>query len=667
MIDKITIDRILDAANIVDVVSEFVTLKRRGVNYVGLCPFHDDRTPSFYVSPAKNICKCFACGEGGTSVHFLMKHEQLTYPDALRFLAKKYNIELNERELTEEEVKVQNDRESMLIVNSWAQKHFETLLHEHEEGRAVGLSYFLERGFREDIIRKFGLGYSLDQWDELFQSAQKSGYQQTYLEKTGLVIAHESGKVSDRFRGRVIFPVYSLSGKVVAFGGRILKKSDRAAKYVNSPESEIYHKSNELYGIYFARQQIVKQSKCFLVEGYTDVLSMHQAGLENVVASSGTSLTTGQIRLIRRFTENVTVIYDGDSAGINAALRGIDLLLEEGMNVKVVLLPNGEDPDSFAKSHSSSEFLDYIKEREVDFINFKVNLLLGEAGDDPIKRARIVTDVVQTIAIIPNNIVRTEYVKECASMLNVQEQLLALEIRKLVQKREADSLQKKKQDEERQAENGGAASPDSSALPTRGEQMAIEEMRRKISPFFSYEEVLMRYVVRYGERVVFKFNDEKTEAEYTSNVAEFIQNELNRDDLHFFTPIYQQMLDEVVSQSRKEGFSASRYLLAHTDSEVSRTAADMLSEKYQLSKVHSRFKEIETEEQNLNALLIHGIYTFKDAFIRFRIKEVQGKIKEAQKQKNTDLLIELMTQLSKLNDIKSVLSKQLGERIILKM
>lgn len=664
MIDQATIDRILDAANIVDVVSEFVTLRRRGVNYVGLCPFHDDRSPSFYVSPAKNICKCFACGEGGTSVHFVMRHEQLNYPDALRFLAKKYNIELNERELTEEEIKVQNDRESMFIVNTWAQKHFETLLHEHEEGRSIGLRYFKERGFREDIIRKFGLGYSLDQWDELYQSAQKSGYQQSYLEKTGLIIAHESGKISDRFRGRVIFPVHSLSGKVVAFGGRILKKNDRAAKYVNSPESEIYHKSNELYGIYFARQQVVKQNKCFMVEGYTDVISMHQAGLENVVSSSGTSLTTGQIRLIRRFTENITVLYDGDSAGINAALRGIDLLLEEGMNVKVVLLPDGEDPDSFAKSHSSTEFLDYIKEKEVDFISFKVSLLLSEAGDDPIKQARIVSEVVQTIAILPDNIVRSMYVKQCASLLNVSEQLLVNETRKVFKKREEDRLMKRKQEEVSNAQNEAAPAIETTAEATSG---ALSAIKQKISPFYSFEEVLMRYVVRYGEQIIYEHKDENEETSYTYNVAEFINNELSRDDLHFFTPLYRQMLEEVVSNSRKEGFSASRYLLAHTNSEVSLMAANMLSEKYQLSKVHSRFKEIETEEQNLYHLLVHGIYTFKDAYIRYKIKQVQEKMKEAQKEKNIEQMITLMNELKQLNEIISVLSKQLGERIVLKM
>ena len=407
MIDQATIDRIISAANIVDVVSEFVTLRKRGVNYVGLCPFHADKSPSFYVSPAKNICKCFACGEGGTAVHFIMKHEQIGYLDALRYLAKKYGIEIQERELTEREKQFRDDRESMFIVNQWAQQYFTQNLFENLDGRLVGLRYFIERGLREETIRKFQLGYALDQRDALAKAAQLAGYQRKYLEKTGLVIADEDGKRTyDRFRGRVIFPVHSLSGKVVAFGGRILKKAEKTAKYVNSPESEIYHKSDELYGLFQAKQTIVRKDHCFLVEGYMDVIGMHQAGIENVVASSGTALTRGQIRLIRRFTNNITILYDGDAAGIKAAIRGIDMFLEEEMNVKVVLLPDGEDPDSFARSRSASEFGEFIAGHETDFIRFKTQLLLKEVGDDPVKRAELISDMVRTIALIPNNIYR---------------------------------------------------------------------------------------------------------------------------------------------------------------------------------------------------------------------------------------------------------------------
>ena len=430
MIDQATIDRILDAAQIEGVVSDFVTLRRRGVNLVGLCPFHEDKTPSFYVSPAKNICKCFACGEGGTAVHFIMKHEQLTYFDALRYLAKKYHIEIQERELTNEEKQVRNDRESMLIVNSWAQTYFTTQLFENQEGR-IALRYFKERGFRDDIIKKFCLGYSLEQRDALYQEAIKSGYKKEFLEKTGLVISYEDGRANDRFRGRVIFPVHSLSGKVVAFGGRVLKKDEKTAKYINSPESEIYHKTNELYGIFFAKQSIIKADRCFLVEGYTDVISMHQAGIENVVASSGTALTMPQIRLIHRFTENITVLYDGDAAGIKAALRGIDLLLEEGMNIKVLLLPDGEDPDSFARKHNATQFSSFIAENETDFIRFKTKLLLDEAGSDPIKRAALISDIVRSVAIIPDNIARSVYIRECSSMMEIDERIILNEVNKI--------------------------------------------------------------------------------------------------------------------------------------------------------------------------------------------------------------------------------------------
>ena len=431
MIDQVTVDKILDSANIVEVVSDFVTLRKRGVNYIGLCPFHDEKTPSFSVSPSKNICKCFSCGKGGTAVHFIMEHEQMSYYEALKYLAKKYNIEIHEREQSEEEKQQQSQRESMLIVNAFAQEYFSNTLFNHAEGRSIGLSYFHERGFRDDIIKKFGLGYSLDQRDALYNEARAKGYKKDYLLSTGLCLENSNGQISDRFRGRVIFPVYSLSGKVLAFGGRILKKDEKMAKYVNSPESDIYHKSHELYGIYQAKQAIVKQDNCFLVEGYTDVLSMHQSGIENVVASSGTSLTPGQIRLIHRFTNNVTVLYDGDAAGIKASLRGIDMLLKEGLHIKVVLLPDGDDPDSFAQKQSAAAFTQYIKEHEVDFIRFKTNLLLESAGQDPVKKAALITDIVQSIAVIPNQIERSAYTKECSQLMEIAEKTLLIGINKI--------------------------------------------------------------------------------------------------------------------------------------------------------------------------------------------------------------------------------------------
>ena len=668
MIDQPTIDRILDTANIVDVVSEFVTLRKRGVNYVGLCPFHADKSPSFYVSPAKNICKCFACGEGGTAVHFIMKHEQLNYYDALRYLAKKYNIEIQERELTEREKQIRSDRESMLIVNNWAGQYFSTLLHEHTEGKSIGMRYFAERGLREDTIRKFQLGYSLDQRDALYKAALKAGYKKEYLEKTGLVITYENGGVADRFRGRVIFPVHTLSGKIVAFGGRVLKKGEKTAKYVNSPESEIYHKSNELYGIYFAKRAIVKQDRCFLVEGYMDVIGMHQVGVENVVASSGTALTQGQIRLIHRFTNNITVLYDGDAAGIKAALRGIDMLLEEGMNVKVVLLPDGEDPDSFAKSHGASEFAEYIKQHETDFIRFKTRLLLNEASGDPIKRAELISDIVRTVAVIPDNIARSVYIRECSAMMEIDEQVLLNEVNKIrLNKREgnvrpsapvppsssASELQEK-EPHPSESPQESPAPPETPPAPAR-------------SPFEAYELELLRYVIRYGERVLYNYMDEEKNEQVILRVADYIRFDLERDDLTFYTPLFKRMLDEAADRCQEEGFVASRYFLTHPDPNISRLAANLIGEKYQLSKYHSKFKTLEQEEDKLDSLIPRDIYALKDAYIQHKINDIQLKIKEAQKRDDMEQIFDLMKQNARLNEIKNVLCKELGERIVLRM
>lgn len=752
MIDQPTIDRILDVANIVDVVSEFVTLRKRGVNYVGLCPFHADKSPSFYVSPSKNICKCFACGEGGTSVHFIMKHEQLSYFDALRYLAKKYNIEIQERELTEKEKQVRNDRESMLIVNAWAQQYFSTQLHEHIQGKAIGLRYFAERGLREEVIRKFQLGYSLDERDALYRTAIKSGYKKEFLEKTGLIITYDNGNVNDRFRGRVIFPVHTLSGKVVAFGGRVLKKDEKTAKYVNSPESEIYHKSNELYGIYFAKQAIVKQDRCFLVEGYMDVIGMHQAGMENVVASSGTALTLGQIRLIHRFTNNITVLYDGDAAGIKAALRGIDMLLEEGMNIKVVLLPDGEDPDSFARSHSASEFAAFIQQHETDFIRFKTNLLLADAGSDPIKHSALITDIIRTVAIIPDNIARSVYIRECSATMEIDEQVLLNEVNKIRLKKEEgrtaatsrpgrgnearttrpplpdypDFPAYQPYPEETAHPAGGAGMPVSenqppaypppppeTELPGAGDagnpppdpippagfppeeystvssqtganppanntpppgfshQTAapspLLQAMQKRSPYEPYELALLRYIVRYGERVLYEYTEEETGEQVVWRVADYIQSELERDELTFYTPAFRIMLEEGAAQCSREGFIASRYFLSHPDPNISRLAANLISDKYQLSKYHTKYRELEQEEDRLDHLVLRDLYALKDAYILQKIKEIQAKIKEAQAGGKLEEALEEMKQLTRLNEIKNVLSKELGERIVLKM
>jgi DNA primase len=685
MIDQATKDRILDAAHIVDVVSEFVTLRKRGVNYVGLCPFHADSSPSFYVSPSKNICKCFACGEGGSPVYFVMKHEQLSYHDALRFLAKKYNIEVHEKELTDEEKQAQNDRESMYIVNNWAQKHFVSRLHDHEEGRTVGLRYFMERGFREDIIRKFQLGYSLEQRDDLYREAMKLGYRKDFLEKTGLVLFHENGTANDRFRGRVIFPVHTLSGKVVAFGGRILKKNEKTAKYVNSPESSIYHKSSELYGIYLARQSIARADKCFLVEGYTDVISMHQSGVENVVASSGTALTQGQINLIHRMTDNITVIYDGDAAGIKAAIRGIDLLLEEGMNVKVVLLPEGEDPDSFARSHNAAELISYIGKHEVDFIRFKTNLLLEEAGDDPLKRASLVSDIIRTVAVIPNEAMRSLYIKECHDLLDIGEGTLLSALNKIRagrQKKQPSipAMQSDRAQLEAQThtEDVQDAQPEkTNETPPDAEIVRI--ISAAVSPFKPFEEALLRYVVQFGERILYEDGEE---GEHTVvRVAEFILSELQQDGFSFHTPEYKALLEEAALRCREEGFSSFRHFVSHPDPLVSRIAVKLLNEncliQYEEKTVPPEslagWELVEWERQQyeqkhaFEQLIRRDLFALKDAHIRQRMDDMRREIKRLQLEGRMDEVVALMKELEQQNKIKSFLSNELGERVILRM
>ncbi|MDR1882595.1 MAG: DNA primase [Prevotella sp.] len=665
MIDQGTIDRIMDAAQIVDVVSQFVTLKRRGINYVGLCPFHTDKTPSFYVSPTKNICKCFACGEGGTTVHFIMKHEQLSYFEALKFLAKKYNIEVQEREFTDEQKQAYNERESLFILNDYARDYFANTLHDHIEGKSVGLSYFKERGFREDIIAKFQLGYSLEQRDAFTREALKNGYREDYLVKTGLTIKSEnSNNLTDRFRGRVMFPVHTLSGKVIAFGGRILKKAENTGKYINSPESEIYHKGNELYGVFFARQAITKADCCYLVEGYTDVISMHQAGIENVVASSGTALTHGQIRLIHRFTTNVTIIYDGDAAGIKAALRGIDLLLEDGMNIKIILLPNGEDPDSFARKQNAESLTNYIKTNEVDFIRFKTKLLLDEAGNDPIKRATLISDIVNSISVIPDNIIRTVYIKDCSILLNVDERILAQEV---TRKRLAYSgkTAPQKMEAETQAINKG--------LP----QSIIQNSEGlvKKTPIDKFELAILYYIVRFGMEIILKGGEgNSVTGDMPVTVIDWVKFDLQRDGFWFTNPFYKLMLEEAIEHSSDETFVPIRYFLAHTDAEVSKIAAELVSDRYQLSKVHiKQFGENArkedtplAEEKHLEKDVPRIVTELKNAYITKQIREIKDEMAVRQKEGNWDSIMELMQQIKDLEEVKKVLAKALGERIILK-
>lgn len=665
MIDQLTIDRIMEAARIEDVVAEFVTLKKKGINFVGLCPFHSDKTPSFYVSPSKNICKCFACGEGGSAVHFIMKHEQLSYYEALRYLAKKYNIEIQEKELTEEQKNAYNERESLFILNEYARTYFVNTLHQHSEGKTVGLSYFRERGFREDIIKKFQLGYSLEQRDAFTQDALKSGFNKDYLVRTGLTIEGDNYMV-DRFRGRVMFPVHTLSGKVVAFGGRILKKAENTGKYVNSPESDIYHKSDQLYGIYFAKQAISKADCCFLVEGYTDVISMHQAGIENVVSSSGTALTIGQIKLIHRFTPNITVIYDGDAAGIKAALRGIDLLLEDGMNIKVVLLPNGEDPDSFSQKQNAESFTSYIRKHEVDFIRFKTQLLLDDAGEDPIKRASLISDIVNSISIIPDGIIRSVYTRDCSVLLGVDERVLIDEINK---KRLA------------YLEKEGQRSPQQNNIPAIADDYPPlnipEEFQPQIapkSPFDKFELSILYYVVRYGMLQMIQREPEDGEQPHDDiTVLEYIKFDLERDGLWFQNLLYKEILDEAISMMEDPSFIPARYFLAHPKQEISRLTASLLEDRYELSKVHTKqygdVKKEETpmaEEKHLETSVPRVLIELKDAFITHQMKMIKEKMKQVHKAGDSDASIALMQQLKDLSAIKNALSKVLGERVILR-
>ncbi len=680
MIDQITIGRIQEAAQIVDVVSDFVTLRRRGVNMVGLCPFHDDKNPSFYVSPAKNICKCFSCGEGGTAIHFVMKHEQMTYYEALKYLAKKYNIEVVEKELTDDEKQAQSDRESMFILNEYASDYFAKILNTNTEGIAVGLNYFKERGYRSDIIKKFQLGYSLEQRDALSIEAQKAGYKRDYLLKTGLSTGGEYNQpLIDRFRGRVIFPVHSISGKVVAFGGRILKKPVNTGKYVNSPESEIYSKSKELYGIYFAKGAIVKQDKCFLVEGYTDVLSMHQAGIENVVSSSGTALTHEQIRTIHRFTENITVLYDGDAAGINAALRGIDLILEDGMNVKVVLLPEGEDPDSFAKKQNAESFNRFIAENETDFIRFKTELLLKEVGDDPVKRAGMVSNVVNSISLIPNTIIRSVYVQESSRLLNIREGILIAEVNK-IRKRRWEQKKGQKEKEAPREEKVGNLELNNSFGATDSKHQNKPFSRK--SPYDKYELNILYYIVRYGNTPLYqKFEvrkrkegksvvEEEVLLEEGPGVTEFVSYDLNRDEITFSNDLYRFIFDKAVEHMDDENFDSRNFFLMYPDTSVSKLASELLSDRYQLSKIHSKI--IGEKEGDKNSRLLEQNLLFnhvprattelKNAYILQKIEKLKEKIKTS----TPDNYASLISDLKQLQEIKKVLAKELGERIVLK-
>lgn len=685
----------MDAAQIVDVVSDFVTLRKRGVNYVGLCPFHDDKTPSFYVSPSKGLCKCFACGKGGNVVHFIMEHEQLSYPEALKWLAKKYHIEIQEKELTDEQKLAQSERESLFVVNQWARDYFQHILKNHEEGKCVGMAYLRNRGFRDDIIEKFQLGYCTESHDAMGKEALQKGYKKEFLVKTGLCYETDDHRLRDRFWGRVIFPVHTLSGKVVAFGGRVLASATKGVKvkYVNSPESDIYKKSNELYGIYFAKQAIVKQDRCFLVEGYTDVISMHQSGVENVVASSGTALTPGQIKLIHRFTNNMTILYDGDSAGIKASLRGIDMLLEEGMNIKVCLLPDGEDPDSFARQHNATEFQAFIKEHETDFIRFKTNLLMEDAGKDPIKRAELIGSIVQSISVIPEAIVRDVYIKECAQLLHVEDRLLVSEVAKRREQQaesKAAQAERERQRAQRQAEqqaldtNGEplpppptemeAALPDGELPPPvlddelGGDNQPLPpppgylpHASKANEELLKYERLILRMIIRFGEQILFQDDDQQD-----VTVIGYIDSELRNDELTFSTPLHQQILNEAIAQQANNGFKAERYFLMHENPTISQFAGNLISERYQLSKYHSKGQKIIGDEERLGELIPHLVINYKYAIVGEELKKMLQQLQDPAITSDAEKCNDLMNRYSELRQTQNLMAKHLGDRVVIK-
>ncbi|MCD8059383.1 MAG: DNA primase [Bacteroides fragilis] len=667
MIDQATIDRILDAAQIVEVVSDFVTLRKRGVNYVGLCPFHNEKTPSFSVSPSKGLCKCFSCGKGGNAVHFIMEHEQMSYPEALRYLAKKYNIEIKERELTNEEKEVQSNRESMFIVNNFARDYFQNILKNHVDGRSIGLAYFRQRGFRDDIIDKFQLGFSTEGRDALAQEALRKGFKQEFLVKTGLCYETDDHKLRDRFWGRVMFPVHTLSGKVVAFGGRVLStENKKLAKYVNSPESEIYHKSNELYGIYFAKQAIVKQDRCFLVEGYTDVISMHQSGVENVVASSGTSLTPGQIRLIHRFTNNITVLYDGDMAGIKASIRGIDMLLEEGMNIKVCLLPDGDDPDSFARKHNATEFQNFIQEHETDFIRFKAQLLMEDAGKYPMKRAELINDIVRSIAVIPEAIVRDVYIKECGQLLRIEDKLLVSEVAK---RRE---LQAEKGNKPIASNNAPTPQPGEMPPPFPPEEMEADTYQSFIpqegkegQEFYKYERLIIQMIVRYGEKVMCNLTDEEGN-EVPVTVVEYVINDLKEDELAFHNPLHRRILSEASEHIHDQEFASERFFVAHPDPKISTIATELASDRYQLSKYHSKTQKLVTDEERLYEMVPMLMINFKNAIVAEELKHIMYALQDPSIANDNAQCDAVMQRYKEMKEIQNLMAKRLGDRVVLR-
>ncbi len=633
MIDYQTIERIKSATDIVEVISEFVSLRKAGTNYKALCPFHNERTPSFMVSQTKGIYKCFSCGEAGDAIRFLMNHEQMSYPDALRWLARKYGIEIHEKDITPEERQAHDMRASLFIVNKWAGDYFQHILYETPEGQSVGLAYLRKRGFRDDIIRKFQIGYALPSRDALAKEAVSKGYREEFLLKTGLCKQLENGTLRDKFYDRVIFPVHTLDGRIVAFGARILNTENKnAPKYLNSPESEIYLKRNELYGIYFAKKAIQKNDRCYLVEGYTDVISMHQCGIENVVASSGTSLTYEQIRLIHRFTSHLTVLYDGDSAGIKASLRGINMLLEEGMDIKVLLLPDGDDPDSFARKHNAEEYVQYIEEHQVDFIRFKIDILLKDSNGDPFKQGQVVDDIMESISLIPDTVIRAYYIKECSAQLNVQEQLLIDKSRQIRRKYYEEKRKQREQETARQeAEQARQISQEPVhtqkdeekwiATPPRKHSMPVLPPKEQRTARFRKEEQLMRAIVRYGEKQM-GVDDNGNGL----SVIKYLQQELAEQELAFEYPLFDKMMQEAIVHQGDPNFIASKFFVQHPDEQISQMGALLVSEQYQLNSTSLKNHQITDSIENLNHNVPLMVIDLLLAIVNEQIKEIMSKM-----------------------------------------
>ncbi len=658
MIDRETVDKIMDATNIVDVVGEFVNLRKAGVNYKGLCPFHDDKTPSFMVSPARQICKCFACGEGGNAVNFLMKHEQITYPEALRWLAKKYNIEIQERELTDDEKREQSDRESMFVVNEWACQYFHDILKNNVDGMAIGKQYFRSRGIRDDIIEKFQLGFALTKRDALVNEAHRKGFMDEFLLKTGL--CYERGETSqqpsstpqlyDRFAGRAIFPWLNVSGKVVAFGGRKLDAATKGVqqKYVNSPDSEIYHKERELYGIYQAKKAIVKEDCVYMVEGYTDVIAMHQCGLENVVANSGTALSNHQIKLLRRFTPNIVLLYDGDEAGIHAAMRGTDMLLQEGMNVKVLLLPDGDDPDSFARKHTAQQFKAYIEEHQTDFIQFKTELMLKNVKD-PIKRAEAINSIVRSVSVIPDPIVRATYISDCAQRLDVDERTLISQTNKYI----AGNREELRKEELRVESRLAAESVQPEAPSNQNFSSLTSE--------HEVERLLIQNIIRHGHEIIFRDLETEDGTTINLNVAQYVDYDLGQDQLSFSNELYNRILREAVDHSSEAGFQADRYFMQHPDPEISRLATTLGIDNHQLSRIFDK----EYNDVELRQHIQHLILDFRMDIVNQHLKTLQRQLKEMGSNIDHAKLKELMEEYRDTQYLRDALAKQRGSDVII--